>query len=105
MENNLIIYPIDFRIFQSTVKFINYIKENFTHIDFLINNAAQTIRRNTKYYEYLLPIELKKLSKEENNQIVKTEYLGFTNQISDEYLNYKNKDPKEPTKKFEKKKV
>ena len=72
MENNLIIYPIDFRIFQSTVKFINYIKENFTHIDFLINNAAQTIRRNTKYYEY---------------------------------LNYKNKDPKEPTKKFEKKKV
>ena len=45
-KNNLIIYPIDFRIFESTIKFINYIKENFTHIDILINNAAQTLRRS-----------------------------------------------------------
>ena len=28
-KNNLIIYPIDFSLFQFTVKFVNYILENF----------------------------------------------------------------------------
>ena len=46
-KDNLIIYPIDFRIIQSTMKFVEYIKKNFSHIDFLINNAAQTVRRTT----------------------------------------------------------
>ena len=73
-KNNLIIYPIDFRIFQSTVKFVNYIKDNCSHIDFLINNAAQTVRRNTEYYEYLLPTELKKLDKEDDDKVIKNDF-------------------------------
>ena len=60
-KDNLIIYPIDFRIFESTIKFINYMKENFTHIDILINNAAQTLRRSSAYYKYLLPVEIKEI--------------------------------------------
>ena len=85
-KNNLIIYPIDFRIFQSTVKFVNYIKDNCSHIDFLINNAAQTIRRNTEYYEYLLPIELKKLNKEDDNKIIKNDYLELKKNISEDLI-------------------
>ena len=53
-KNNLIIYPIDFRLFQSTIKFVNYITNTFPYLDILINNAAQTIRRPTSYYKYLI---------------------------------------------------
>ena len=94
-KNNLIIYPIDFRIFQSTVNLINYIKDNFTHIDFLINNAAQTIRRSTEYYQYLMPIEIKKLSEEDDNKIVKTDYLELEKQLSEDFEKNKNNNKKE----------
>ena len=73
-KNNLIIYPIDFRSFQSTIKFVNYITNTFPYLDILINNAAQTIRRPTSYYKYLLPIESQNLSKEEENKIVNNNY-------------------------------
>ena len=91
-KNNLMIYPIDFRIFQSTVNFVNYIKNNFTHIDILINNAAQTIRRSTEYYEYLIPNEIKKLSQEDDNKIIKTDYIELKKQISENCERDKNID-------------
>ena len=69
-KNNLIIYPIDFRLFQSTIKFVDYVTNNFPHLDKLINNAAQTIRRPTSYYKYLLPIEKQEFSKEDENKII-----------------------------------
>ena len=78
-KDNLIIYPIDFRIFESTIKFINYIKENFTHIDILINNAAQTLRRTSSYYNYLLPIETTEVNKENDKKIVKEDYVSIQN--------------------------
>ena len=73
-SNNLIIYPIDFRLFKSTLKFVDYLLNNFSHLDFLINNAAQTIRRPTSYYKYLLPIESTKFSNEDENRIVRNEF-------------------------------
>ena len=94
-KNNLIIYPIDFRIFQSTVNFVNYIKDNFTHIDFLINNAAQTVRRTTEYYQYLMPIEIKKLPEEDDNKIIKTDYLELEKQLSEDFEKNKNNNKKE----------
>ena len=90
-KNNLIIYPIDFRIFESTVKFINFLKENFTHIDILINNAAQTVRRTTAYYKYLLPIETKELNPEDENIIIKNDYISLKNQLNEEN-NLNNKE-------------
>ena len=90
-KNNLIIYPIDFRIFESTVKFINFLKENFTHIDILINNAAQTLRRTTAYYKYLLPIETKELNPEDENIIIKNDYISLKNQLNEEN-NLNNKE-------------
>ena len=83
-KNNLIIYPIDFRIFESTVKFVNFIKKNFPHIDILINNAAQTIRRTSAYYKYLLPNETKKFSEEEEKKIIKCDYINLQKQIESE---------------------
>ena len=109
-KNNLIIYPIDFRIFQSTVKFVNYLKDNFTHIDFLINNAAQTVRRNTEYYEYLLPIELKKLKKEDDKKIIKNDYLELKKNVSEDLIREKSESLSEEqknelTKNYEQKEI
>ena len=87
-KNNLIIYPIDFRIFESTVKFINFIKDNFPHIDIIINNAAQTVRRTAAYYKYLLPIETKQLSEEDETKIIKTDYISLQKQLDED----KNKE-------------
>ena len=84
-KNNLIIYPIDFRIFESTVKFIKFIKDNFPYIDIIINNAAQTIRRTAAYYKYLLPIETKELESEDEKKIVKTDFINLQKQINEEH--------------------
>ena len=80
-KNNLIIYPIDFRIFESTIKFVQFIKDNFPHVDILINNAAQTIRRTASYYKYLLPIETKNLSKEDDKKIIKNDFINLQKQL------------------------
>ena len=78
-NNNLIIYPIDFRFFKSTLNFVDYLLNNFTHLDFLINNAAQTIRRPTSYYKYLLSTEATKFTSEEENKIIKPDYNSNEN--------------------------
>jgi NAD(P)-dependent dehydrogenase (short-subunit alcohol dehydrogenase family) len=80
-KNNLVIYPIDFRIFASTIKFIEFITDNFPHVDFLINNAAQTIRRTASYYKYLLPTETKILNKEDEKKIIKNDYINLQKQL------------------------
>ena len=82
-KNNLVIYPIDFRIFESTIKFIQFINDNFPHVDILINNAAQTIRRTASYYKYLLPIETKDLTKEEDKKIIKNDFINLQKQLKE----------------------
>ena len=82
-KNNLIIYPIDFRIFESTIKFVQFIRDNFPHVDILINNAAQTIRRTASYYKYLLPIETKDLSKEDDKKIIKNDFINLQKQLKE----------------------
>lgn len=74
-KDRLIIYPIDFRIFESTERFVNYLSENFPYIDILINNAAQTVRRSTSYYRYLLQIESAPLAQEEESKIIKNDFI------------------------------
>ena len=90
-KNNLTIYPIDLRIIQSTMNFIKYIEKNFSHIDFLINNAAQTVRRTTEYYEYLMPIEVKKLPEDDNEKIINNDYLTIQKKISEDFEKDKDK--------------
>ena len=73
-KDNLFIYPIDFRIFESTENFVRYLEDNFPYVDILINNAAQTVRRTTSYYKYLLGVETTKMSEEEENKIIKNDF-------------------------------
>ena len=82
-KNNLVIYPIDFRIFESTIKFVDFINENFPHVDILINNAAQTIRRTTSYYRYLLPTETKDLNPEDEKKVIKNDYINLQKQLKE----------------------
>ena len=80
-KENLLIYPIDFRVFESTVKFVQFINKNFPYIDVLINNASQTNRRTAEYYSYLIPVETKKLSEEDEKRIIKNDYISIDNNI------------------------
>jgi NAD(P)-dependent dehydrogenase (short-subunit alcohol dehydrogenase family) len=73
-KDNLIIYPIDFRLFESTEKFVQWLNDNFPHLDILINNAAQTVRRTTSYYKYLLPIESAPMKPEEEEKIIRNDF-------------------------------
>ena len=82
-KNNLVIYPIDFRIFESTIKFVKFINENFPHIDILVNNAAQTIRRTASYYKYLLPTESKDLDPEDEKKVIKNDYINLQKQLKE----------------------
>ena len=82
-KNNLVVYPIDFRIFESTIKFVQFINDNFPHVDILINNAAQTIRRTASYYKYLLPIETKDLNKEDDKKIIQNDFVNLQNQLKE----------------------
>jgi len=74
-KDRLIIYPIDFRIFESTERFVKYLSENYPYIDILINNAAQTVRRSTSYYRYLLQIESAPIAPEEESKIIKNDFI------------------------------
>ena len=78
-KDNLIIYPIDFRIFESTDKFVKYLNETIPHLDILINNAAQTVRRTTSYYKYLLEIEAGEIEKQDEKKIAMNDIPAVNN--------------------------
>ncbi len=49
-KDKLIIYRLDLLNYSSVLEFINFIKTNYLQIDYLINNAAQTLARPTDFY-------------------------------------------------------
>ncbi|MGE5499249.1 MAG: SDR family NAD(P)-dependent oxidoreductase [Syntrophothermus sp.] len=58
-QKRLKIYKIDFRNILQIELFAKFLSSNLPHLDIIINNAAQTIKRPTDYYEHLRPIESK----------------------------------------------
>ena len=56
-SDRLLIYAVDFRYVKHIDEFVNSIKACTDHVDILVNNAAQTIRRPSAYYEHLIPCE------------------------------------------------
>lgn len=52
-QNRIRFYGLDLRHLQSVEEFVLYVQENYSHIDILINNAAQTIKRPENFYEAL----------------------------------------------------
>jgi NAD(P)-dependent dehydrogenase (short-subunit alcohol dehydrogenase family) len=53
-KDRLHIYQLNMLDESNISKFIQYIKQNFPRIDYLINNAAQTIRRPKQFYQHVI---------------------------------------------------
>lgn len=53
-KDRLHIYQLNMLDESNIAKFIQYIKQNFPRIDYLINNAAQTIRRPKQFYQHVI---------------------------------------------------
>eukprot|EP00041_Stephanoeca_diplocostata_P036826 m.1361005 g.1361005 ORF g.1361005 m.1361005 type:complete len:431 (+) comp24940_c1_seq37:130-1422(+) len=48
------VYGVDFRDIPAVHRFAHAVKSNFPHLDILINNAAQTVRKPAGFYQHLL---------------------------------------------------
>jgi len=59
--SRLKIYKIDFRNVLQVEEFAAFLDNNLSHIDILINNAAQTVQRPKAYYEHLRELESKEI--------------------------------------------
>ena len=55
--HRLKIVALDLRNLAQVNSFIKYLKEQESHLDILINNAAQTIKRPAEFYRHLFDIE------------------------------------------------
>ncbi|EKX46048.1 hypothetical protein GUITHDRAFT_70809 [Guillardia theta CCMP2712] len=60
---------IDFRDLASVEQFCCHMKEKFSRLDILINNACQTIRRPAQYYRHLLQNERKDVKEQEPAEV------------------------------------
>lgn len=58
-KDRLHIYGLDLRHTPSVEIFVGYIEQTYDRLDFLINNAAQTVRRPPGFYAHLMPLESK----------------------------------------------
>lgn len=58
-KDNLFVYGLDLRNINAIHEFLAFYKNKFTSVDILINNAAQTIKYDEKYYSPLLAKEQK----------------------------------------------
>ena len=88
-KNHLHIYGIDFRHLESVNHFITHIKQNYSKLDILINNAAQTIHRPPAYYEKLSNYE-KYSYQLANNNTMSLEYSAVKNINSNPFLQLEN---------------
>ncbi|MBK03631.1 MAG: short-chain dehydrogenase [Deltaproteobacteria bacterium] len=69
-RDRLEIHALDLRSFPAIRGFVEDIKRQHTHIDILINNAAQTIRRPTPYYNPILHNESQPFESEDAYQLL-----------------------------------
>jgi NAD(P)-dependent dehydrogenase (short-subunit alcohol dehydrogenase family) len=53
-KNNLHIYQLNMLSHNNIMKFVDYVFKNFEKLDYLINNAAQTIERQKEFYQHVL---------------------------------------------------
>jgi len=54
-RNRLKIYGLDFRDLRLIYEFTQHLINEYPHLNVIINNAAQTIRRPPAYYAHLMP--------------------------------------------------
>ena len=68
-KDRLTIYPLDLRDLSGVMKFIEHLNNKLPKLDILINNAAQTVRRDAVYYQHLLDVESRSLDSFDNPAI------------------------------------
>ncbi|KAL0477340.1 hypothetical protein AKO1_005796 [Acrasis kona] len=56
------LYPLDLTSAEAVNHFCKYVNNNYDRVHILVNNAAQTIRREKEYYEAEIRLEYKSLS-------------------------------------------
>lgn len=66
-KDRLFIYGLDLKHLPSVSKFIEFLNDKYKTLDILINNAAQTIRRPTIFYQHLIKNEMKELKEFDKN--------------------------------------
>ena len=73
--DNLEIYGLDLRHTPSVETFCKHLNTSLPRLDFIINNACQTVRRPTGFYDHLIDAELEteQLSKEEQKLLGQVE--------------------------------
>lgn len=55
--DRLSIYPLDLRSIAHIQAFADWVTQRHQHLDILVNNAAQTVRKPPAFYKHLLPLE------------------------------------------------
>ncbi|NND31761.1 MAG: SDR family oxidoreductase [Saprospiraceae bacterium] len=77
------IYGLDLRHTPSVELFSAHILEQYDQLDLLLNNAAQTVRRPSGFYEHLMPNELLAPTDfGENVQLLLRNFTGFKSQLN-----------------------
>eukprot|EP00818_Percolomonas_sp_WS_P007186 CAMPEP_0117436572 /NCGR_PEP_ID=MMETSP0759-20121206/1077_1 /TAXON_ID=63605 /ORGANISM="Percolomonas cosmopolitus, Strain WS" /LENGTH=680 /DNA_ID=CAMNT_0005228177 /DNA_START=28 /DNA_END=2068 /DNA_ORIENTATION=+ len=98
-KDRLVIYGLDLRHIPSIHNFCAFVREKFGRLDFLINNAAQTLKRKPNFHAHLLPLEstpLKELPEAIQKTVAQDWQMDFGNvmhtaleDISDESNQYR----------------
>jgi NAD(P)-dependent dehydrogenase (short-subunit alcohol dehydrogenase family) len=57
-KHNLKIHGLDLRDLNAVESFVKHMNQTLPQLHIIINNAAQTVRRNPQYYQHLIPLEL-----------------------------------------------
>lgn len=73
-KSKLVIYPLDLRNKTQIDKFCEFMYNNYSKLDILINNAAQTIRKPREFFEHLIENE----TKYSNSKLLKNQ-VDFSN--------------------------
>lgn len=89
-KDRLFIHGLDLRHVPSVELFASYVEQNFSRLDYIINNAAQTVRRPTGFYAHLMPDEIKRFDELpegakmllKNHENLKKQLSGFSQQIT-----------------------
>jgi NAD(P)-dependent dehydrogenase (short-subunit alcohol dehydrogenase family) len=69
-KDRLTIYQLNMLSGKNISKFVQYVTEKFKRIDYLINNAAQTIRRPKQFYQHVIDMAETNVDNEDHKLIV-----------------------------------
>jgi NAD(P)-dependent dehydrogenase (short-subunit alcohol dehydrogenase family) len=86
-KDRLHIYGLDLRHTPSVEIFARYVEQTYSKLDFLVHNAAQTVRRPPAFYSHLLNEEFKPISElSDSAKVLLTSYETFKSKLNGSHL-------------------